>query len=204
MKHQFVEANRHRYGVKLLCEVLQVSRSGYYAARCRPPSQRRQRQAALTARIGAIHAASRETYGAPRVHTELRAQGVGCCRNTVAKLAGRVLQGHRRLGHGQDARHTVGDRRLGHGDTAARRRSCDPALRSGLHLQRSQLSADPGSARNPAKHVQERRLLGQCPDGELLPHAEDRARDGFYNRQRRHSTINYEAPLEFEAARAAS
>ena len=86
MKYQFVENNRHRYGVKLLCEVLQISRSGYYAARHRPPSEHRQRQAALTARIGVIHAASRETYGAPRVHAELRAQGVSCCRNTVAKL----------------------------------------------------------------------------------------------------------------------
>ena len=55
-------------------------------ARCRPPSVRRQRQAALTARIREIHAASRETYGAPRVHAELHAQDVPCCRNTVAKL----------------------------------------------------------------------------------------------------------------------
>ena len=86
MKHRFIEEQRQRYGVKALCEVLQVSRSGYYAARCRPVSARRQRQATLTERIGEIHLASRETYGAPRVHAELRAQGVPCCRNTVAKL----------------------------------------------------------------------------------------------------------------------
>ena len=86
MKYRFIEDNRHRYGVQLLCEVLQVSRSGFYAARCRPPSVRRQRQAALTSRIREIHASSRQTYGAPRVHAELHAQGVPCCRNTVARL----------------------------------------------------------------------------------------------------------------------
>ena len=86
MKHRYIEGHRHRYGVKVLCDVLQVSRSGYYAARRRPPSARRQRQAVLTARIREIHAASRETYGAPRVHAELQAQDVPCCRNTVAKL----------------------------------------------------------------------------------------------------------------------
>ena len=46
MKHRFIEGHRHRYGVKVLCDVLQVSRSGYYAARCRPPSARRQRHIA--------------------------------------------------------------------------------------------------------------------------------------------------------------
>jgi len=86
VKHRFIEEQRQRYGVKVLCEALQVSRSGYYAARCRPVSARRQRQVALTARIRDVHTASRETYGAPRVHAELRAQGVACCRNTVAKL----------------------------------------------------------------------------------------------------------------------
>ena len=86
MKHQFIEDHWQRYGVKALCEVLRVSRSGYYAARRRPPSARRQRQVALTERIREVHAASRETYGAPRVHAELHAQGVACCRNTVAKL----------------------------------------------------------------------------------------------------------------------
>jgi hypothetical protein len=34
VKHRFIEDHRHRYGVKVLCDALQVSRSGYYAARC--------------------------------------------------------------------------------------------------------------------------------------------------------------------------
>ena len=66
MKYAFVEKNRRQYGVPALCEALQVSRSGYYAARHRGPSNRQQRQVDLTARIRTIRQASREWYGAPR------------------------------------------------------------------------------------------------------------------------------------------
>ena len=86
MKHAFIEKHRRQYGVPSLCEALQVSCSGYYAARHRGPSARRRRQVELTDRIRTIHQASRESYGAPRVHAELQVQQVPCCRNTVAKL----------------------------------------------------------------------------------------------------------------------
>ena len=86
MKHQFIDAHCHRYGVRTLCHVLGISASGYYAACGRPPSARTQRQALLTANIRAIHAVSRNTYGAPRVHFELAAQEIPCCKNTVARL----------------------------------------------------------------------------------------------------------------------
>jgi len=72
--------------VDLMCEVLDVSRSGYYAWRDRPASGQAQRRAQLVERIQAAHAGSREIYGSPRIHAELRAQGVACCQNTVAKL----------------------------------------------------------------------------------------------------------------------
>ena len=90
MKYAFIERNRKQYGVPALCDALQVSRSGYYAARHRGPSARLQRQVDLTTRIRTIHKASRESYGAPRVHVELLAQKVPCCRNTVAKLMRRA------------------------------------------------------------------------------------------------------------------
>ncbi len=86
MKYAFIEEQRKDHGVRTLCKALQVSASGYYAARSRPPSARAQRQSALVFRIREAHAASRQSYGAPRVHAELAAQGVACCRNTVAKL----------------------------------------------------------------------------------------------------------------------
>ena len=86
MKHQFIDAHRHRYPVRVMCRVLRVSPSGYYAASGRPPSTRSRRQIALTARIRSIHAASRDTYGAPRIHIELGSQGMVCSKNTVAVL----------------------------------------------------------------------------------------------------------------------
>ena len=70
----------------LLCQILNVSRSGYYAWRKRPPCAQARRQETLIEHIKAAHAASRQTYGAPRVHAELRAQGVPCSKNTVARL----------------------------------------------------------------------------------------------------------------------
>lgn len=69
-----------------MCRLLQVSRSGYYDWVNRSPSPRRQRQQALTERIRSVHQASRQLYGSPRIHAELKAQGVAVCPNTVAKL----------------------------------------------------------------------------------------------------------------------
>ena len=90
MKHQFIDAHRHRHAVRSLCKALKVSTSGYYAACGRPASARVRRQTALTARIRTIHAASRETYGAPRIHLELADQAVSCSKNTVARLMQRA------------------------------------------------------------------------------------------------------------------
>ena len=90
MKYAFVECQRRQHAVRTLCRALRVSPSGYYAARSRPPSARDQRQSSLTTKIRDVHLASRQTYGAPRVHAELSVQGIACCRNTVAKLMRRA------------------------------------------------------------------------------------------------------------------
>ncbi len=83
---RFIDAERAVYPVSLLCRVLKVSRSGYYAWRERPPSRRSVEDAALTERIREIHERSRRTYGYPRVHAELNAVGVRCGRRRVARL----------------------------------------------------------------------------------------------------------------------
>jgi putative transposase len=72
--------------VDLMCDVLEVSRSGYYAWRDRPASSQAQRREELVERIQAAHVDSRQIYGSPRIHAELVAQGVVCSKNTVAKL----------------------------------------------------------------------------------------------------------------------
>jgi len=63
------------YPITTMCQLLGVSSSGYYAWKKRQPSQRSETDAALTAEIRAAHAASRGTYGAPRIHAELAAKG---------------------------------------------------------------------------------------------------------------------------------
>ncbi len=72
--------------MKRMCGMLGVSRSGYYAWRGRVPSARQQVNGALLERIREVHARSRQTYGAPRIHAELQAQGHGCGRHRVARL----------------------------------------------------------------------------------------------------------------------
>jgi putative transposase len=83
---RFIDAEKAVYTVSLLCRVLKVSRSGYYAWANRPPSKRSVEDSALTGKIREIHGRSRRTYGYPRVHAELNAVGVRCGRRRVARL----------------------------------------------------------------------------------------------------------------------
>jgi putative transposase len=69
-----------------MCRVLELSRSGYYAWRSRRPSARSEEDQRLRAQIRKVHRASRARYGSPRVHAELRVQGIRCARKRVARL----------------------------------------------------------------------------------------------------------------------
>jgi putative transposase len=73
-----------------MCQLLQVSRAGYYAWLGRPESLRAVHQSEIVEEIRRVHCESRQTYGSPRVHRALKAQGVTCCENTVAKLMQRA------------------------------------------------------------------------------------------------------------------
>jgi putative transposase len=77
-----------RWPVAVLCDVLEVSRSGYYAWRKHPPLSRARasRRAELAVKVRLAHAQSRGAYGSPRVHAELVAAGVSVCENTVARV----------------------------------------------------------------------------------------------------------------------
>jgi putative transposase len=282
VKHAFVEKNRRQYGVPALCEALQVSCSGYYAARHRGPSKRQQRQVELTARIKTIHKASRESYGAPRVHAELRVQQVPCCRNTVAKLMHRAQilpKAIRRFRVTTDSRRTEASPNLVNRDFAAARPNelwlsdityiptregwlylaavLDAHSRAlvGWAMSRSlgtqlamdalnmaiahrgppvTLHSDQGSTYATGSYRaiindygirQSMSRKGDCWDNapmesffhtlktEWVMHCDYKTRDEaraslfdyievFYNRQRRHSSINYEAPLAFEARKS--
>ena len=85
-RYRFIRREKAAYPIVVLCRVLRVSRSGYYDWARRGISARAQVDAELTTRVAAIHARSRRTYGAPRVHAELCAAGVRCARKRVARL----------------------------------------------------------------------------------------------------------------------
>jgi putative transposase len=81
-----VKAHQAAHHVATVCRVLEVSPSGYYAWHRRSPSARAQTDAGLIAQIRIVHERSRGTYGAPRIHAELAAQGVSVGRKRVARL----------------------------------------------------------------------------------------------------------------------
>jgi transposase InsO family protein len=81
-----IAAERASYSVALMCRCLKVSRSGFYAWLLSSPSTRAVRDAELSERIRDIHAKSRGTYGSPRVHQELRAQGCDVGHKRVERL----------------------------------------------------------------------------------------------------------------------
>ena len=71
----------------MMCEVLEVSRSGFYAWRSRSQSERSKQHCELVNEMRTIHAdRDMKCYGSPRVHKELAARGKHCSKNTVAKL----------------------------------------------------------------------------------------------------------------------
>ena len=98
MKFAFVRDHKAEFPVEVLCAVLKVARSGYYAWTRRPPSPAALRRDRLVAAIRVVHGESRRTYGSPRVYQALKARGVPCSENTVAKLmrAARVRSKARR------------------------------------------------------------------------------------------------------------
>lgn len=157
--------------------------------------------------------ASRATYGAPRIHAELRAQGEACCRNTVARLmhnAAIVPKTVRRFKVTTDSRHTrASPNLLGRVFTAARPDDCwltditfIPTRAGWLYLA---VMID----------LYSRIITGWTLKTELVMHCDYQTREQarvslfeymevFYNRQRRHSSLHYATPLDFEAVNQVS
>ena len=86
MRWQAVQAHQGRFPVTLMCRALAVSPSGYYAWVTRPESRRRAMNRQLVAKIREVHTESRGTYGSPRVHAALQAQGPRVGLHRVARL----------------------------------------------------------------------------------------------------------------------
>ena len=86
MKFRFISEHRGTFRVGRMCNVLDVSRSGYYAWCKRPESLRKKENRKLAAQIKVIHGQNRKVYGSPRIHRDLRDKGVSCSRNRVARI----------------------------------------------------------------------------------------------------------------------
>ncbi len=86
MRFKFILAEKGNHSVTALCRVMQVAMSGYYAWVHRPESARAKADHLLRAKVRVSHATSRRTYGSPRVHADLQAEGFTVSRNKVARL----------------------------------------------------------------------------------------------------------------------
>jgi putative transposase len=86
MSYAFIRDHVASFPVAIMCEVLGVSRSGYYDWASRPASAQALGDEALASEIRAVHADTRGRYGSPRVHAELRARGRRVGRKRVARL----------------------------------------------------------------------------------------------------------------------
>ena len=86
MRFAFIQKHREDWPLSMMCRVLSVSRSGFYAWRDRPISPRRQFKEELAEVIHQVHQECRGVYGSPRLTVELNERGVRVCENTVAKI----------------------------------------------------------------------------------------------------------------------
>lgn len=95
--YRIIDGEKGQHSVTTLCRVLEVSRAGDYAWKSRGPCARETEDGLLCAQIRRVHRLSRHTYGAPRVHAALRAEGICTSRKRVARLMRREhLHGVRR------------------------------------------------------------------------------------------------------------
>ena len=93
----YIDANRDRFGVEPICQLLPIAPSTYYAAKNRPPSARALRAEELKAEIRRVHAEHFGVYGARKVWRQLHREGIAVARCTVERLMGELhLEGVRR------------------------------------------------------------------------------------------------------------
>src|SRR5215213_1193153 len=101
---------RGEHSVELLCELLKISRSGFYRWEKSPPTVRQREDDALADKIVQAHEESRQTYGAPRIVEDLKAQGIKTSKRRCARIMRehgiRGRKKHRRRPRTTDSRHT--------------------------------------------------------------------------------------------------
>ena len=86
MRFEFMALNRHLFPIGLMAEILQVSRSAYYAWFNRNPSLRDKENKDLEYRVASIFKIGRGNYGSPRIHAQLKDEGFTASPNRVARI----------------------------------------------------------------------------------------------------------------------
>jgi transposase InsO family protein len=109
MKYQFIHDHRSTFRVKKMCQVIGISRSGYYGWERQIVSIRKKENEKLVDHIKKVYVLSRKTYGSPRITAELKSQGIPCGENRVARIMrtnGIVARIKRRFKITTHSRHT--------------------------------------------------------------------------------------------------
>jgi putative transposase len=86
VRYQCIDRRRDQHSVRMMCRLLGVSRSGYYAWSTRGETVRQRRDRELMPLVRQVHLESRGVYGARKIHRELLAQGEACGRHKIARL----------------------------------------------------------------------------------------------------------------------
>ena len=110
MKYQFIDRYRFVYRVEKMCRILNIGRSSYYTWKNRSKSMRDKENESLVFKIKLAHGKSRKTYGSPRITAELRASGLRCGKNRVARLMrenGIMAKTRRRFKITTDSKHNL-------------------------------------------------------------------------------------------------
>jgi len=110
LRYQFIDTVKKAYPLTLLCQVMRVSRSGFYSWKNRGKSLRQREQERLIPKVKAIHRQTRQSYGARRISEELEAQGESCGRTkagTLMKLAGVEAKQKKKFKATTDSKHNL-------------------------------------------------------------------------------------------------
>ena len=196
-------ANQAMFSIATMSKTLGVSRSGFYAWRERAASARSKADAALTERIKAIHKASSETYGAPRIHAELIDDGIRVGRKRVERLM--KAAGLAGVSRRKSARTTVRDERLRPASDLVDRNfhaeEPEPAL-GGRHHLRADLGRLPLSGRRAGCLLAPHRRLGhgsrpegparaRCPQHGAHPTTSRRGHPSFSDQGSQYTSIAF-------------
>lgn len=84
--YNFIEEHRHEYRVSKMCQVLGVSKSGYYNWRAREKSPQKERHESLVRHVKRVHLESRKIYGSPKITEKLNQEGISVSQKTVGRI----------------------------------------------------------------------------------------------------------------------